>query len=145
MTNTNLYASAAGILAIVSGVIGILIGLSVAGMGLFFFFIFNMTGDVSEGPPPPDFFPWIFVGIYGVMGFLVALMGVLAIIGGAYSIKKKYWGLALAGAIAGSAVFFYTGIASVVMVSLAKSEFETLKPAIAGGEPTLEAALKNAP
>jgi hypothetical protein len=44
------------------------------------------------------------------------------------AIKKKAWGLALAGAIASSMSFYYVGIAAVVLVAMAQPEFN--KPAV---------------
>jgi hypothetical protein len=61
--------------------------------------------------------------IYVVMGIFYALISVLGIIGGILAIKKKHWGWALAGAIAGALTFFPCGIAAVVLTTLGKPEF----------------------
>jgi hypothetical protein len=129
MTNNNNYAYISGMLSIVSGAFGALMGLLVTGMGILFYFLFSSGGmsDFETEPFISEAFPWIFIGIYGLMGLIIVAMGVLSIIGGAFALKKKHWPWALAGAIAGAAVFFYTGIAAVVLVSLAKSEFEVNK------------------
>ena len=74
--------------------------------------------------------------IRGVVGFgtsgaieipivLIALplltMGVVAIIGGVASIRRRNWGLALGGAIC--AVIFFLGIPAIVLLALSKKEF----------------------
>jgi hypothetical protein len=48
---------------------------------------------------------------------------VLAIVGGAFALKKRHWPLALAGAIAGTITFFPCGIPAIIFVSLGKEEF----------------------
>jgi len=124
------YAFIGGILSIISGAMGFISGLMVAGVGMFLYLMMTGIINIAEKEPVPEFMGWIFLVLYGLLGLFLLLLGVLAVIGGAYSIKKKYWGLALAGAIAGTTVFFYTGIAAVILVSLGRSEFRTAKPAV---------------
>jgi hypothetical protein len=127
--NNRNYAGISGILSIISGAIGICMGLMFAGLGVFFFFMMNGIGFPVDTDTMTEAMPWLFTGIYGAIGLLMALIGIFAIIGGVFSIKKKSWGWALAGAICGCLVFFYTGIAAVILVCLSKSEFETIKHA----------------
>jgi hypothetical protein len=61
--------------------------------------------------------------MYGAMGVGSALLGVLGIIGGAYALKRQYWGLALTGAIAGVLVFFPCGIPAIIFVAISRAEF----------------------
>lgn len=141
MTNENNYAHISGILSIISGAFGILIGLIIGGMGILCFLMFSAGGipGLENEPFMKEAFPRIFIGIYGIMGLVIVVMGVLPIIGGAFALKRKYWPWALAGAIAGAAVFFYTGIAAVVLVSLAKPEFEANKLVISSQNLSQEA------
>jgi hypothetical protein len=119
-------ARIAGILSIVSGAFGVL-GLGWALVGLF------MMGSMFRGgvmpySPPREFFTIITV-IYVFMGICSLILGVLAIIGGIFAIKKKKWGLALAGAIAGTVTFFPCGIPAIILISMAKqAEFSTPQP-----------------
>jgi hypothetical protein len=126
--NNKNYAGISGILSIISGAIGICMGLMFAGLGIFFFYMMNGIGFPLDTDPMTEAMPWLFTGIYGAIGLLMALVGIFAIIGGVFSIKKKSWGWALAGSICGCVVFFYTGIAAVILICLGKSEFETIKP-----------------
>lgn len=58
------------------------------------------------------------------MGVGMALIGVLAIVGGVFALKVKHWGWALAGAIAATIVFFPCGIAAVILVTKAHPDFQ---------------------
>ena len=54
----------------------------------------------------------------------MTLLGALGVVGGIFAIKRKNWGLALAGAIGGTMTFFPIGIPAIVFVALGKGEFE---------------------
>jgi hypothetical protein len=139
VSNNHNYAHISGILSIVTGSIGILIGLSLVGFGIVFYYMFSAAGmdGFYTDPLLKEFFPWIFIGIFGLIGLGICVIGALSVIGGNFALKRERWTWALAGAIAGSLVFFFTGIAAVVLVSLSKSEFEA-KAAVAAQEITQE-------
>jgi len=116
-------AKVGGILSIVSGAFGVLLGgFYVLLIFMFNFMITSMPQQPMEPPFPQDILPILAV-IYGAIGLVLALIGVLAIVGGIYALKKKNWGLALAGAIAGNIVFTPCGIPAIIFVSLGKDEF----------------------
>jgi hypothetical protein len=121
-------AKIGGILSIVSGAMGALCGLFIAGMGvLFSLFSSILPGfdrSFSRAPFPVEGFTMIFTVVYGVMGLGIILVGALAIVGGVFALKKHYWGVALAGSIAGTYVFFPCGIASTIFISMARPEFQ---------------------
>jgi hypothetical protein len=118
-------AKVGGILSIVSGGFGVLIGCVYVG----FIWLFNfMITSIPQQPMEPEFPQEMFLimaAIYGGIGLILALIGVLAIVGGVYAIKKKRWGLALAGAIASDIVFTPCGIPAIIFVCLGKEEFTT--------------------
>lgn len=124
----NNNARIGGILSIVSGAMGALYGLFVAAMGIFFSAVFPMMSrfdrSFSQSPFPVEGFTMIFAIVYGVMGLGIVMVGALAIVGGVFAMKKRYWGVALAGSIAGTYVFFPCGIASTIFISMAKGEFQ---------------------
>jgi hypothetical protein len=103
----------AGILNIVTGafallsVIGLIIGIVVIGSDI-------------VGPEIPDFVA-IILWIITIPLFII---GVLALIGGIYSLRRKTWGLALAGAVASTVYWFIVGIPTIVFVAQSKDEFE---------------------
>jgi hypothetical protein len=109
--------TAAGILTIIAGFLGLLIGLALAvGLGI--------AGSLA----------WVIPGFPGVAGFLALLpvpgiiLSIVAIIGGIYAIRRRVWGLALAGAIC--ALLFTVpflgwilAVLAIIFVSLGKREF----------------------
>ncbi len=53
----------------------------------------------------------------------LAVVGILAIIGGIFNIQRKYWGWALLGSIVSIFPSFWLGIASTVLTAVSKNEF----------------------
>ena len=107
---------AAGILDIVAGVVG-LIGTVLLFIG------FGVTSGVS-GIPAIAAITILVPGL--VLGLTVpfAILGILAIVGGVYALRRKIWGLALAGSIAALLTSWPWGIAAVVFTATSKNEFE---------------------
>jgi hypothetical protein len=108
--------TAAGILTIIAGFLGLLIGLALAvGLGI--------AGTVAGLIPG---FPGArFLALVAVPGIILSIV---AIVGGIYAIKRSVWGLALAGAIC--ALLFTVpflgwilAILAIIFVSLGKPEF----------------------
>ncbi len=125
MTNRSMVA---GVTSIISGSLGILMGL---GMAFFFIFLFGAVArqpQARSNPPMPDEFFNLFQAMFLAYGVGFALIGVLAIVGGIFALKRKRWGLALAGAIAGSITFYPSGIIAVIFVCLGQNEFQIPKP-----------------
>ncbi len=121
-------SNTAGVLSLVCGVLGILSMVSLLLVALLVQMI--PTDELqTDGAMPQDVFV-ILAAFYGVVGVVVGLIGVLGIVGGVFAMKKKHWGWALAGAIAGTFTFYPCGIAAVVLVSLGKSEFSPNQPVI---------------
>ncbi len=58
-----------------------------------------------------------------VMTIYLAVVGILAIIGGIYALQRRKWGLALTGSIAATLSCGVLGIASVVFMAISKDEF----------------------
>ena len=119
----------AGILSIVAGAIGVLNGIAFGVFSILGFQFFSNPAFVPY-PPPPQFthpFLTIVAVIYSVVGFGILLVGIMGIVGGVFSIKRKHWGIALAGAIAGSITFWLCGIAAVIFICLGKSEYNILQ------------------
>jgi hypothetical protein len=98
----------AGVLAIIAGALQVIFGLVIAAVG-------------SIG--------W-FVGIlwFSAIGAPLIIFGIIAIVGGIYALRRRIWGLALAGSIcalfpviAPSSVL---GLLAIIFVSLGKGEFK---------------------
>jgi hypothetical protein len=102
----------AGILAIVSGTLGLL-GIISYSVG------FGAPGSgIGRGDMPP-FVPSIIFG----MSIPAIIIAVLAVAGGILAIVRKGWGWALAGSIAAALSLILTGIPAIVLISLSRDEF----------------------
>ena len=111
----------AGILNIIAGISGIItvIGLIIA--------IMITGGFIYPGTEKiPDFVPSLLTGI----AVPLAIMSILSLIGGIYSLQRRMWGLVLAGSIC--SIFasipllggLPVGITAVVLTALSKKEFD---------------------
>jgi hypothetical protein len=54
----------------------------------------------------------------------LAIIGILAIVGGIYALQRRRFGLAVTGSIAAFLPFSLLGLASIILVALSKDEFE---------------------
>jgi len=121
----------AGILTIIGGILGIGIGAFVATlhetggalMGLAGFCLIigawliplfmAIVGDIAAAA----------TGFGGIIGAPVISMGVIALIGGVYAMRRKVWRFALAGAILAIICGGIFGILATIFVSRGRREF----------------------
>jgi len=120
--------TAGGVLSIVAGAIQIIVGLIVVGLMLGF--------TIWSGYNPFPHMPWmpgswsviteypLFPTWLTIIGVPAVALGIVAIVGGVSALRRKSFGLSLAGAICGlpSTVF---GILAIIFISVSKKEFET--------------------
>lgn len=102
----------AGILTIFSGLLASFGALNYA-IG------FSDISGLGKGDIPP-FVPSI---IFGVPALSIVI-GILALIGGILSIRRKNWGWSLTGSIAATLSVLPLGIPAVILVAMSKEEFE---------------------
>ncbi len=113
----------AGILNIISGVSN-LIGFVVI---IIVIIIVSSSGEFIMKFIPEEVFPFsaeVIVTIIALIAVLLAIHGILPLVGGIYALQRKKWLWALIGsivAIFGAALF---GVASTILVAMAKEEFE---------------------
>jgi hypothetical protein len=132
----------AGIMTIITGAWGIFIGvvlLLLSGLisGLSTLDLEGMLegwqGGAWMGPSAADIpdmaaeFLGIGTMIFLVIGIIILVFGIIALVGGISAIKRRRWGLALAGSIL--SLFLIPigpilGILAIIFVSLGKGEFE---------------------
>ena len=133
----------AGILSIVAGAIGIGRGIFVIVLGGFLAALSGLTAsELSEViekwartiVPGITNIPEIIAGTLGVASTLVLVLGILslafgivALIGGIYAVRRRVWGLALAGSILALPSSTLLGVLSIIFVSLGKGEFASSK------------------
>ena len=112
--------AAAGIMSIVSGAMG------------FIAIAFLMTFAAIFGPDIArdvlhSIGYWqagIPLTIIGLVSFIILLLSLTSIVGGICAIRRKSWGLALAGAICAIFPAQVLGIIAVIFVAISKKEFE---------------------
>ena len=65
------------------------------------------------------------MGWMAAIGGPLIVIGVVAIVGGVYALRRRIWGLALAGSICAlMGPWAILGILAIIFVALGKSEFE---------------------
>jgi hypothetical protein len=133
-----------GVFSIISGSIGILGALALVLLIIFMGFMINMDRNDYDSTPTDDNILIVMLIIYGLTAIFYIALGVLGIVGGIFCLKKKHWGVALAGAIAGSITMFPCGIAAVIFVAMAKPEFSVSEPPVSPVvQPVIERTLSN--
>ena len=106
----------AGILNIISGALGI-----ISGIGSFIgFYVVSGAWGIPGMEAIPAFVPGI---ILGTATFYI-IFGVIALIGGLFSVQRKQWGWTLAGSIAAILSFLFLGVPALILVAISKNEFE---------------------
>ena len=112
--------SAGGILSIIVGVFELITG-GIVGA----FIVLGMTVPKFPGFPSGGGFgmglatTWLII-----IGIVLAVLGIIAIVGGTSAIRRGNFGLSLAGAICALLPINVLGILAIIFVSLAKGEFE---------------------
>ncbi len=101
--------TAAGILDIVAGCLGLFVALLLVFLA-------------AAGPIVPDIPPYV-SSVLGALTVPMAILGILAIVGGIYALKRKIWGLALAGSIAAFFCSWILGLLAVIFIAVSKKEF----------------------
>ena len=64
--------------------------------------------------------------ILAIIGSPIIVLGIIAVVGGIYAIRKRAWGLALAGSICALLIPppFILGILAIVFITMGKDEFK---------------------
>jgi hypothetical protein len=105
----------AGIFMIVSGalsIVGVLMFVIVIGFTVSFMDGLTGGADVAK--------TGVFFTFWAVVGVLVSAFSVVA---GVFCLKRRLWGLALAGSILAVLQIFILGVPALVLVAMARDEF----------------------
>lgn len=116
-------------LPVIAGIMIIIAGLLAIGMGLLYL---TMNANDLEGSGvtlPPDVSLEDLQNVLSVCGTLALLFGVIAIIGGLFTIQRKHFALGIIGALFGMAgVGFLLGallaLIALILVAVSKQEFD---------------------
>jgi len=110
----------AGILDIISGSFGALCGAVLLVLGTAGGSFLAFYKDVGV----PQLAPAAILALFLTLAIPLVIIGILAIVGGIYALRRKNWGLALAGSIAAFFPSWLLGIAAIVLIALSRDEFE---------------------
>jgi len=114
--------TAAGILSITAGTIIAVGGLIVVSLvwlgGAVLEFFLKIASEPNQDIPAVASFE-------GGVLIVILIIATLAIVGGVYALRRRMWGLALAGSICALVGFVIPGILAIIFVSLSKREFES--------------------
>ena len=108
----------AGILDIIAGALTVIGGFIYLIIGGSSYAIFSDIASTNEE------YILIFSAIFIAIAILLIIIGILAIVGGVFALRKRIWGLSLAGSIAALFPFWPLGIASIVFTALSKNDFD---------------------
>jgi len=104
-----------GILSIIAGVLGVTIGTAV----------FAMEALITVLPVTPE----TLASLVWIFGTGLIVLGIVAIIGGIHALRRRNWGLALAGCICSLLCVFpllpavILGILAIIFVAISRREF----------------------
>ena len=112
--------TAGGILSIISGVLGFITIAFLLAFGSIFGTAIAREVLVSVGYWQAGL-PMTIIGLIAVP---LLCINILAIIGGIYAIRRKGWGLALAGAICSVFPSQIMGVLAVVFIAISRKEFD---------------------
>lgn len=114
---------------LVAGILNMMVGVATM-FGTFIIIIIfvGIGGGILAISRIADLMPiWLSGIVEGVMVIIaipLVIFSALPLIGGIYAIQRKNWGWALTGSIVAILSSTILGIASTVLVSLSKNEFE---------------------
>jgi len=115
---------AAGALNIISGATHLLGAVFVLIFGWLGDGVFNILWYGMVGTPLTPLTQPLPQEVQGIVAIPVLILGLLAILGGIYSMKRRVWGLALAGSICGTLLTWFLGIPAIILTMVSKREFE---------------------
>ena len=114
----------AGIMTIISGCYGIGVGASVIQGASF---LNQLLGDIWLGGMQVPLDMGGIATAIAVFGTVFVVLGAIALIGGIFAVRRRVWGLALAGAILSLPLIpvgTVLGILSIIFLAKSKGEFE---------------------
>ena len=114
---------------IVAGVINMVVGAyTLLGMFIISIILVGISGSMFAVSRVADLMPLWLSGLGQFVTVIIAVslivVGALPLIGGINSVQRKNWGWALTGSIVAIPSSAILGIATTVLVSLSKKEFE---------------------
>ena len=113
----------AGILDIVAGSLSCIASLSLIA-GILVFSIVSRSSSIHIPYDAPRNIALLIV----ILAVPYLALAVLSIVGGIFTLKRKKWGLAIAGSIAAAIISWLFGIPALVFTIIARDEFASNEP-----------------
>jgi len=109
----------AGILSIIAGASGLIGGIVVVGIG-------GILGGIVGSFPELRGVEGIGTALFilGAIGIPLIVFGAIAIVGGIFALRRRIWGLALAGSICALFGDPVEGILAIIFVAKSRREFD---------------------
>ncbi len=112
--------------ALAGGVLSIIAGALSVAAGLFLLVLGGTLSGILATPDMPDLLHLVPFPIFGGFAVPLFILGSVAIVGGAYAVRRRNWPLALAGAIC---TLFpphvgILGVLAIVFIVMGKNEFD---------------------
>ena len=107
----------AGILDIIAGILGLFAFILLV-FGLLVFMPMGGTNLPVQIPAQS------LTAIMIAVSVTVVILAVLAIVGGTYALRRRVWGVSLAGSIASFFCSWPLGIVAIILTAISKREFE---------------------
>lgn len=127
-TRTTRRPTAAGVLAVVTGVVAIgggiaivLVGGSMTGLQFSTWLAYLAGLDVPSALSGVTILSPL---LLGSLGAILIPFGVVSLTGGIQAMHRRHWRFALAGCLCASAVLPVLGLPAVVLVAMSRSEFD---------------------
>ena len=113
----------AGILNIISGVLLLIGGITIINLSgtpmaaaITSYHLYSVGSSGAVTPEAASL-------IISVTTALLIILGAVALLGGICAVKRKFWGLALTGAISASLSLLFPGIPAIALTALSKKDF----------------------
>jgi len=119
----------AGILCIVSGALNLIFAPLYLLYGNIFGSLFNGSSPYNPWmTPDTGAFLDIMIFIMTVYGAVSIATGIVSIVGGIFALRRRSWGLALAGALCALFPGVVFGVLAIIFLALSRREFERSNP-----------------
>jgi hypothetical protein len=107
---------------VTSGIINIVMG-AFAIIAFLVFLVLAFVGTAALGTAARDIPAFMPMAVFLPLSIIYLIIGIVAIIGGAYGVKRQKWGWALTASIMSILIFWPCGVASIVFTIMGSKEF----------------------
>lgn len=113
----------AGILNVISGAFFLIAGISVISLlgtpmstAVARYYLYSVGSNASVTPS-------VVIPIISIMAAIPIVLGIVSLSGGICAIRKRVWGMALAGSVCTFISLLFLGIPVIILTALSKKEF----------------------